>query len=366
MSAAGFLYGQDIHHLDHIAPLCHFLDIPLVVTEPEMEKTTKHYYPSVVVYCYNTLEVAQHTLKQFDVIFSCLPTAMIDQIFFFDEHLMRKKILNIWLGHGNSDKGKASPFMEALQHEKIALVYGQNMIDFLKEKQVLDKLFRHIPIGNYRYHYYMKMRPFYDKIVKKNILSKFKKDQTTLMYAPTWGKTSNESSFISALPQILHSLPASYNLIVKMHPNSILQHQALYDSLIKKYARSPNVLFLDTFPPIYPLLSTIDILLGDFSSINYDFLTFQKPMFFLNPTKTSHIENPELTLHQCGTSIHAEDFPNIFSILEKKLPEDTMLYKTKRACFYEYTFAPIDDYEMVKNTIKKTINDYFEEEIHTL
>lgn len=362
MNTAGFLFGLDLHYLDHLTPLCHLLDIPIVVTEKVVEEAIKKYYPTVVTYCYPAEKVAMRVLKEFDAIFSCLPSTMVDQIFFMEEHILRKKILSVWIGHGNSDKGKASPFMEALQNEKILLVYGQNMIDFLNNKGVLKKIYRYVTIGNFRYRYYQKMKGFYDGVVNKEILSQFKKKNPIILYAPTWGKNEKSSSMMQALPEILKNLPDHYNLIVKIHPNSLLLYHTFYESLLREYKRSSNILFLNDFPPIYPLLAHVDILIGDFSSINYDFLTFNKPMFFLNTTNTSPDENPELTIHQCGKSILREDFPHIFSIIEKELAHDETLYQEKRKDLYAYTFADISHYDK----IQKTIHDYFEEEIHSL
>ena len=30
---AGLIYGPDLHHLDHLAPICSLMNIPLIVTE---------------------------------------------------------------------------------------------------------------------------------------------------------------------------------------------------------------------------------------------------------------------------------------------------------------------------------------------
>jgi hypothetical protein len=362
MNKAGFLYGLDVHYLDHLTPLCDLLNIPIIVTEPEIEKTIKTYYPTVISYCYPSDEVAIKVLKEFDVVFSCLPSTMMDQIFFIEQHIMRKKILSIWVAHGNSDKGKGSIFMEALENEKILLAYGQNMIDFLKNKGVLDKIYQAITIGNFRYRYYQKMKLFYDTIVNKKVLSHFKQKNPIILYAPTWGKNHKSSSMVLALPSILKTVPNHYNLIVKIHPNSLILHRPFYESLINEYKRSPNILFLNDFPPIYPLLAKVDILIGDFSSINYDFLTFNKPMFFLNTTETSPDENAELTIHQCGTSISLQDFEQIFSIIKKQIPTDAKDYEEKRKKLYSYTFADISEYDK----IAKIIDDYFEEELHFL
>lgn len=349
-SVSGFLYGTDVHYLDHLAPLCDLLSIPLIVTEKEIEQSLHKYYPTVLTYQEPKEAVAMKVLKSTSAIFTCLPAKMAEQIFFLEQHLLRKKLLTIWIGHGNSDKGRSSPFMEALQDEKILLVYGENMIDFLKSKGVLDHVYRYITIGNFRYRYYQKFKGFYDKL-----LPRFKRTGKTILYAPTWGKTAESSPVLKALPHLLKTLPDSYNLIVKIHPNSLLQYPTL-----KELPSQSNVLFLHDFPPIYPLLDQVDILLGDFSSINYDFLTFNKPMFFL------HDEESKTMIHECGLTIQPEDFPNMFSLIEKALPDDEKRFGAKRKELYSYTFGEIESESKLAEEIFQTIHDYIEEEPHFL
>ena len=57
------------------------------------------------------------------------------------------------------------------------------------------------------------------------------------------------------------------------------------------------------------------------SSIGYDFLQFDKPMFFLNA-------NQALPLHQCGASIDAETFD--FSLTDD--------FNREKKQLYQYTF----------------------------
>ena len=73
------------------------------------------------------------------------------------------------------------------------------------------------------------------------------------------------------------------------------------DEIMKAY---PHVYFLKDFPLIYPLLKQIDLYLGDYSSIGYDFLYFDRPLFFL--------ETPEKTaLQEYGERVRKEDLTNL-------------------------------------------------------
>ena len=109
-----------------------------------------------------------------------------------------------------------------------------------------------------------------------------------------------------------------------------------------------NILFLEDFPLIYPLLDFIDIYIGDFSSIGYDFLTFDKAMYLLKP------QNKKLfsELFDIATVI---DYNQIFEKIEKsKILDQTLNSKIlikKRKKLYDYTFQKNTDIERLKNIL---------------
>ncbi|MBM3200904.1 MAG: hypothetical protein FJZ56_00675 [Chlamydiae bacterium] len=353
MDIAGFIYGSDTHYIDHLAPLCDLFNIPLFITEESLERQIQKFYPTVITYLESKETICKKILKNYRAIFSCLPSPMIRKIFFFEEHVMRKKILPIWAAHGNSDKGRNTLFMEALFEEKIALVYGQNMIDFLDQKNVLKKLYAHIQVGNYRHHYYLQRKLFYDRLVINEVTSKFREKKPILLYAPTWGRDEKTSPVTLDLPKIVSDLPDHYNLIVKMHPNTLTLHPHLEN----KMENRPNLLFLYDFAPIYPLLNVIDGLIGDFSSINYDFLTFEKPLFFLG-------EKEKTAIRECGITI--ENRAEIFQTIDKHLFDESKMFKEKKQTLYAYTFSLVKSYEMVQKQIEQTVEKYLEEELDFL
>ncbi len=149
--SAGFIYGKLAHHLDHIAPLCSLMQIPLIVTEEEIARAARQFYPGVEVIATDYLTAAEFLVSHFDIIFYSMPRDLFDEIFFFAQKLLQKKIHTVWCPHGNSDKGQSIFFMEALRKEESALVYGKQMIEFLQRKKAFDQLKSHVITGNYRY-----------------------------------------------------------------------------------------------------------------------------------------------------------------------------------------------------------------------
>lgn len=310
MKATGIVYGPNLHHLDHIAPLCSLFGIPLVVTEPTIHELAEKYYPELVTFYIPTIEAAPRIVSECKILLSCLPKPLLDQIFLISEEMAGKKLKHVWVPHGNSDKGHLHPFMQALDKTQTALVYGEKMLDFLKDKKALPKK-THV-IGNYRYLYGKKMQPFYDKVLDL--------PESFVLYAPTWEDSENSCSLFASIDAIAD---ASDHLVCKIHPNTYQQHPLKVDALI---ASKPDVTFITSCPLIHPLLKRATAYVGDMSSIGYDFLAYNKPMYFLNPAKRS-LTDPGLTLHGCGMTF------------DGNLDFDQSFLSNKRRALYNYTFA---------------------------
>lgn len=329
---AGLLYGPDVHHLDHLAVLCVLMQIPLIATEEKIAALASKYYPDLECHYCNYLPLPELIVQNYDTLFCCLPRDLFEEIFFFAQHLAGKKVRTIWCPHGNSDKGHASAFMEGLRKEETALVYGQKMIDFLIQKEAFQQLKAHVVIGNYRHQFYKLHKAFYEKILENEIHKNLPAAKKTILFAPTWQDREHSSSFFSAMPLLIQNLPDCYNLIIKPHPNLLVDLKA--EALLWKAEEKPNILVIRDFPPIYPLLDAVDLYVGDMSSIGYDFLTFDKPMFFLNQNKRDPKSDPGLYLHRCGKSLNPEEYAKIYEFFEHEEPLSEV-----RQEVYTYTFA---------------------------
>lgn len=300
MSCSGLIYDDSRHYIDHLAPFCALKKWPLIVCESEVGELAKKYYPDLEVVLKNPLQLPS-------TIVSCDTAPLIQAAF------PHQTTQVLWLPHGNSDKGWNSPLFEALKDQKTAFVYGQKMIDFMQAKNVFPKT---IKIGNFRWEYFQKHRDFYQNEVNKILPSS---DQN-ILYAPTWDDFENNNSFWKAFPHLIEALPNHMNLLIKLHPNTLRKYEIELEILQGRMSKS-NVIFLPEFPPIYPILDSCIAYIGDMSSIGYDFLTFNRPLFFLNA-------NPALPLHQCGTAIESKTFK--FELCDH--------HSEARKKLYEYTF----------------------------
>lgn len=295
-NAAGLLYGPLEHHLDHIAPFCSLAKIPLVITEEAIAKLARLYYPDLEVLEWGPLEAPFRVVQNFEILFYTIPKPLYDDLFFIAEKTLNKKLETVWIPHGNSDKGNHGPFFEALQDEKSLVVYGPQMRDLLRFKEIFRTC---TEVGNFRLKYYLRHRPYYLSVVDPWVLP----DEKIILYAPSWGDAS--TSFFEETEQLIAEIPRGYSLWIKPHPNLELNIQTEYFAL--KYQDHPQVRFIRRFPLVYPLLDKAAIYLGDTSSIGYDFLAFNRPMFFFNP------EGRSLFLHRCGHTLnpHAKFFETV-------------------------------------------------------
>ncbi len=238
-----------------------------------------------------------------------------------------------WLPHGNSDKGWKTPFFEALQSE-ICLVYGQKMIDFLKLKNPKVKT---ISIGNFRRRYFQMHRGFYQKRIEEEIAAHLTQRNKNYLYAPTWEDSEGNGSFWKVFPALFDALPSNCNLLVKIHPNTRRRFEIELEALQGRY-NCPNLLFLPEFPPIYPLLDISSAYIGDMSSIGYDFLSFDKPLFFIHPETADCEKQTSRFLTRCGAEIPLRDIASLFHFKET---EDAR-FKRSQVCEYTFDPSPID------------------------
>lgn len=354
-AAAGLIYGPSPHHIDHLAPLCQVMCIPLLCTEQEIAHAAQRYYPKLEVILCEYLTIAEFLVTHFDLVFYSMPRALFDEIFFFAQKFQNKKIHTLWCPHGNSDKGAHNLFMETLGKEEIALVYGQKMIDFFKEKNVFATLKGHVVLGNYRHQFYLQNQAFYDALIAQEVLRKLPQAKRTVLYAPTWQDGEKSSSFYAATPHLIEQLPSDWNLIIKPHPNLRLQDELLFEEHCDTYKDHPRVLFLHDFPLIYPLLQAVDLYIGDMSSIGYDFLTFDRPLFFLNHNKRNPAADRGLYLYQCGKSVLPEQYSQIYQIISNFEQFELRDFSHLRQQIYTYTFGPAKDLQTIKQEI---LNSY--------
>ncbi len=319
--------------LDHLGVLAAILEIPLIVSEERTYKLARSLYPKVDTILMEENAITLDFLaKNYDILFVSSKLWAIEF-----HHLLPlfspKKIRVVYCPHGNSDKGHTTTPKDHAP-EDISLVYGDHMLDLLRDTGQLEKISLTIPTGNYRYSFFRQEEAFYRPLAEKALFSKLDRFKKTIFYAPTWNGSENPSSFFTECVSLIEQISPSFNLLIKLHPYLYERDPVQTLLITERYQEHPQVLFLEDFPPIYPILSLVDAYLGDFSSIGYDFLAFDKPMYFFNPGKQN---DRGLFLHKCGIEVSTDE--NVFKAIEKSFSENQRTLSQVRKNVYDYTFG---------------------------
>lgn len=345
--------SSHIHYYDHLSPMAVVLDIPfLFVDEDDMARNMR-FYPELKGELVSFQEFnPEYLLQNWDIVL------MSD---LWDRHVFREKfapleeqygksLRHVHVPHGFSDKVF---YIRKMANEDITFVYGDNMLDLLKTEGVFENLNQYVISGNYRYSYYKKHKEYLDRIAMEDALGGLDPNKKTILYAPTWMDLEQSTTFFDSCHHLLDNAPEDYNILVKLHPRLELDDTVGFYEILGRYAHSKNIFFVTDFPLIYPLLAKTDIYIGDMSSIGYDFLSFDRPMFFLNKDKKDPNKDRRAYLFQCGTLVEEEDFGNIYTILEKALVDDRERFSAVRKKIDRYTFGEERPFEDIRRDLFK-------------
>lgn len=269
--------GRNPHFLDHFAPL----NCPILTDNEDLLKY-KAYYPRLNLQIKKRIE----EYAAYDYLITSSKQAG-------PELSALLRIPCIFLPHGYSDKPPT--IFEPQTH---AFIYGPAMA-----AQIAHLSLHAIPLPNIRYAYYLKHQTFFDNLVPID------RSRKTLLYAPTWDHFSSfKYHFNTFLP-----IPRTHNLIIKCHPFLEHTHPA-HVIYLQELAKTIENLYVFTHFPIYPLMAAADSMITDHSSVAYEFLTFERPLYFLSKGDTP--------LHQCGpliTPSYYQDIPDVFATKRQDL-----------------------------------------------
>jgi hypothetical protein len=317
------------HCLDHLGILSIQLGLPLLVTEEETYQAAKKFYPLLNVTLMDLHDLTLEFLASYDVIFNSATKWALELIPVV-ELLYQKRMRMVYCPHGNSDKTDTAA-------KDISLFYGPHMREHLE--QTGGRANSYIRTGNFRYAYYLAHQEFYDRLLQERL--KLDRHKKTIFYAPTWPDGESRSSF-ALCNRVIEEVGEFYNLIIRWHPflDEIYPAQT---QQIKEVYRD-RAAFLDDFPCIYPILSKADGYLGDFSSIGYDFLTFNKPLFFL--------DNHRGVLHKCGIQLPIEDHLGKTILKNENLPH----FKELREKAHHFVFGDKKEIKEIEEELQEALS----------
>lgn len=107
------------------------------------------------------------------------------------------------------------------------------------------------------------------------VIESLMKGSKVFLYAPTWRDTDEDFISLSKIDFVKLNewlMQTNSYFLLKLHPSTSLDFQSL--------KRLERISVLDSKVDIYPLLTYIDVLITDYSSIYFDFLLVDRPIIF--------------------------------------------------------------------------------------
>jgi hypothetical protein len=375
LRGVGLNYRGALHLLDHIAPFCVLMDIPLICPDDLSYRFASRYYPGLRIIRRAREEISAEWLADnFDYIAQSdlwaargirrieIPWNNYADLMWCDLMRARHALLAdvekicesrgrpmrfVHVPHGCGDK---VIYIKFYAYEDITLVYGEQTLDIFKNGGTFQDLRQYVVSGNFRLSHYERNKEVLDRLVDEEDLGKLPKGRRTFLYAPTWNDKSKTSTFYDICVPMIDQLPADANLIVKLHPNLELQSADEVARVREQAKGRDEIVFLSTHSLVYPFQARGDVYIGDGSSVGYDFLSFDRPMFFLN-RHGWETADPRRLLHSCGYTLSAEETKNIFRTIEAELPRDGDVYAGARAKMNAYAFTPRSDEEVKRDVL---------------
>lgn len=273
-NTVAILPGPRLSFLDHLIPLCHLWKIPLLCTDEWVYTCAQLFYPSTELILAGH-EDFQQKLAPYQTFVTVEPCRLHNKAFQFGEFIYRGEAKTIAGFHGNPLKFRTEYWIERYIHEDQVLIYGDYLIEYLKEKGVWDHLKKSLLIGNLRKKFYDAHQLFFKRVAQPHLFAS--NQRQTLLWAPTW----SYPHFSNPFEEALENIPTDFQVLIKLHPFMYRLYPAETAALKERYTASDQVLFLDEIPLIYPLLAQTDFYVGDSSSIACDFLFFNRPLFLI-------------------------------------------------------------------------------------
>jgi hypothetical protein len=331
------------HHVEHLAPWCELLDMPLLLAEspaldviPALDAIAADYpgvrierMPGIVLP--DRLDVLAHAIAARSprtIFYSELfPRLLLRALFGGRRDTPRV----VYVPHGFSEKRQDWAAATVLQD--VAVLYGQAAVDQLAALGVSAYLGSHIRSGNLRRSYHARHAVFFRARAASLGLDTASAGRT-LLYAPTWQDAIGSSSFFAAFAAFVDGLPAGWRLVVKLHPH-LERDPGAVDALAAR-ARGRDVHLLRAKGLCFPFLDLADAYVGDMSSLAYDYLAYGRPMFFTNPTAGTAVDAAESRLFGCGTVVPPDRYGDLYRLVDDAWDDDAERHGAARAALDAY------------------------------
>jgi hypothetical protein len=328
------------HHVEHLAPWCALLDMPLLLADVPSLDAIAGDYPGVRFERMPGVVIPERVDGLAQTIAIRAPRVVFYSEL-FARRLLRPMFGNrpdpirvVYVPHGYSEKRQDWARTTAFQD--VAVLYGEAAYDQLVAFGVAGDLNRYVLSGNLRREWHARHASFFRARLAALGLDG-PPPARTLLYAPTWQDAIGSSSFFAAFQAFVDGLPAGWRLLVKLHPH-LERASAAVDALAAR-ARGRDVRLLRGQALCYPFLDIADAYVGDMSSLAYDYLAYGRPMFFTNPTAGTAGDAAGSRLYGCGTVVAQDRYDDLYRIVDDAWNDDAERYGMARVALDAYVHA---------------------------
>lgn len=185
-------------------------------------------------------------------------------------------------------------------------------------------------------------------------------EKKTLLYAPSWAKDINRVSMDESILTELTKIQ-NYNVVIRPHPNLLFPERCGgidWNIKFNELAKAGVQISLSKDHSAYELLPHVDVFVGDISSVTYEFLFFDRPIFLymkpgvLNAFDAEEFISPLLSATESLTS--AEDLKEKLLTVEKTNIE---LSRSRTILLNETFFNIGSSVESAVNAIENLVKD---------
>ena len=330
------------HHVEHLAPICALMDLPMITCDSPGQAAAIACYPdirAVIVPGPKVADVIERmcaTLREMEigVVYYCDLIERPALRRYFRDRAAPPRVVHC--PHGFSEKRQLWARQVAFQD--VALLSGRHSVDQLAQMGVDRPECTILLAGDRRRLYFQQHRDFF---ARKRTAWGVPHDDSrrTILYAPTWDDRIGSSSFFSAFAAMTEHVPQGSRLIVKMHPHLEKKSDEV-GKAVARCAGRDDVVIVRNCPLVHPFLECADVFVGDMSALAYDFLAYNRPMFFLNQAAGSAQDPAESLLFQCGTTIEPRRYAEVYASIEQDSQHDATRFARARHALDEYTYLP--------------------------
>ena len=181
--------------------------------------------------------------------------------------------------------------------------------------------------------------PYLDEMKKRLESLGERPDQpTTILLAPSWGKSAILSRFGGAFIRAL--LDTGYHVIVRPHPQSFTAEKDMLEGLMRDFPDSEQLEW-NRDNDNFAVLRRADLMISDFSGVIFDYaLIFGKPVIYADtafdksPYDASWLEEEPWifrTLPRIGRQLRQEDLPQMKAVIDEMLQSPSYREAIERA-----------------------------------